>query len=145
MSNEVEEAKTERKIAAKRHQQIIDTQNENFGKLAAALNKKPDDTISKSIIQHTEQIRLLGEAILNHSKPEPPNVNVDINQQEVVSSIVEVNKLVQLIFDGQKEILNELRIMNQPKETIFEIIKDQYRGIVSAKATTKYITPKAQA
>lgn len=144
---EDEHEKTERLIAKKRHDELKDL----LGKLATALNKKTepknedkkDNGISESIANYTKQINELVQGILSLPKPEKPQVNVDVSNDELASSIETLNQNVVLVLDLQKQILNEHKISNLPKKTRFDVVRNQYtQSVMYVDAVTTFEKPK---
>lgn len=139
----IEDSKTERLIASKRHNELKDL----LGKLTIALNKKteskndekPDNELPQLIAAQTQSINELVKSILSLPKPEKANVNVEVNNDKLESSIVELNKSILKVLDLQEQTLDELRIMTLPKKTIFDVKRNQYtQTVTSIEAITSY-------
>lgn len=150
MSDELEDSKTDKLIAAKRHKELT----ERLDKVTTALTKKPEPKIEeKKDDGILNAITQLSRDILSLPKPEKPLVNVELNQDKLATAIMDLESKVDKVIEGQnkiikfqEKILHELTIMTQPKRTVFDVKKNQYTGsLESVESVSTYIQPKARA
>jgi len=115
MEDQIEEKRLKRQalIAEKRHQELKDVLN-------GILNKKDDNSISKSIESHI--------AVINELISKTPKPSIELNQEKVVSSIEKLSK----------ELLIELKKYNErPMVDKFDMVRNQWGIIESVKVSYK--------
>lgn len=140
---ENDDNKFEALLIDRRHKELTSA----LGKVVSELQKKkPDDGIKEAIEKQSKSIEGFSNAIKNLPKPEKPEVNVNVSNDKMVSSI---NDMCKEICEGQNKILKALA--DRPLVDKFEIAKYYNGSIRTIKVIYKsennvlYNKPKAQA
>jgi hypothetical protein len=84
--------------------------------IATSLNQPKSDVVAEAIRQNNEATRGLIEAVKNLPKPEKPEVNVQVDNQKIITSLEDIcGKIVA----SNKEVLEALK--NKPMVHSFQV------------------------
>lgn len=112
MSKEIDDIEFDELLADKRHRELSGAL-----KGIATLLSKPNDTgISEALNKNAEATKGLIQAVKDIPKPEKPEVNVEISQQEIVTSLKAICKE---ICDSNDKVIEALN--NRPMVDSFKL------------------------
>lgn len=131
---DIEDEKFEALLAEKRHKDLT----KMLGNLATAMSNKDDKEIINAINGQSGAISELVKVIMAIPKPEKPEVNVQISQSEIVSSLENICKRIE---DSNTKVIEALS--SKPLVESFEFIY-QYGDIRTAKVNYKNQIPKSK-
>ncbi len=130
-----EKEQIEQVLAEKRHNEITKGHGdivETLGKVIAAAEKDTTKPIVDAVGKQTNAINEFTNAIKSLPKPE---VNVELNPHEIVSSLSEMTKA---ILQGQQEVVTALSLLiekqSELKEWEFKVDRE-FNRITKVKAT----------
>lgn len=138
MGNEIDDIAFESLLKEKQHKELVKTLKE----LSQSVGKNNNKEVVGAIGELSENVKQYTSAINNLPKPEKSEVKVEMNQQDVVSSI---SKMTGSILKGLQRLEDKVDILNYPKEGDIEIIRNSSGVIERGKIKVNYIKPKAQA
>lgn len=112
MGKEIDDIEFDDLLAEKRHRELTSS----LKGIATLLNKPNDNSISEALNKNAEATRGLIQAVKDIPKPEKPEVNVEISQQEIVTSLKTICKE---ICDSNDRVIEALA--NKPMVEEFKI------------------------
>lgn len=139
MGVEKDDIKFEQLLNEKRHKELINSLTIIVSELK---KEKKDGAVIAAIEKQSQAINKFVEVIRAIPVPATPEVNVEVNQAEIVSSIERMGKL---ILQELRDLKTILGIEIKPSEWEFKVNRNSAGYIESVKASIKSNQIKAQA
>lgn len=126
----VEDKEFDALLADRRYNELKDT----LGEIATSLNKKDNKDVVDAVNSLTKVAEGFTEALKNLPQPEKPEVKVEVNQQDVVSSVSDMGSTILQGLEAVKTILEK---PEEKKEWEFKVKRDFNNLITSITAIQK--------
>lgn len=128
ISDEVFDSQFNEKLADKRHKELTGA----MGKVISAVNQKEDKAVAEAIKENARATQGLVQVIKDIPKVETPQVNVDVNQKEVITSLEGIcNKII----ESNNKLIEAFN--KRPVVEEFKLEKDNYGNTKTVKVIYK--------